>query len=132
VWGEPAREQPARRVLTGPAADPPALAEQLEALAVPIASGVQSFTRSQVARVVLALGLAVAGGALPTGQSITAVRARQGLSNAIGWVAGSAERTGKVVLGLPLALLVVLAIIEFLGRRPAQRPVEATTTTGQP
>jgi hypothetical protein len=32
--------------------------------------------------------------------------------------------TGKVVLGLTLALLVVLAIIEFLGRRPAQEPVE--------
>ena len=28
--------------------------------------------------------------------------------------------TGKVVLGLTLALLVVLALIEFLGRRPAQ------------
>jgi hypothetical protein len=81
------------------------------------------------------------------------VRTRQGLSNAIGWVAGGAERagfstgpvgswmyankralrigavaltalalvfwgrpTGKVVLGLTLALLVVLAVIEFLGR----------------
>ena len=32
--------------------------------------------------------------------------------------------TGKVVLGLTLALLVVLAIIEFLGRRPSERPVE--------
>jgi hypothetical protein len=32
--------------------------------------------------------------------------------------------TGKVVLGLTLALLVVLAIIEFLGRRPAQGAVE--------
>jgi hypothetical protein len=38
--------------------------------------------------------------------------------------------TGKVVLGLTLALLVVLALIEFLGRRPAQRAVEAAT--GQP
>jgi hypothetical protein len=35
--------------------------------------------------------------------------------------------TGKVVLGLTLALLVVLAIIEFLGRRPAQEPVEVAT-----
>jgi hypothetical protein len=33
--------------------------------------------------------------------------------------------TGKVVLGLTLALLVVLALIEFLGRRPAQVPVDA-------
>jgi hypothetical protein len=32
--------------------------------------------------------------------------------------------TGKVVLGLTLALLVVLAIIEFLGRRPVQEPVQ--------
>ena len=37
--------------------------------------------------------------------------------------------TGKVVLGLTLALLVVLALIEFLGR-PAHRPVEAAA--GQP
>jgi hypothetical protein len=33
--------------------------------------------------------------------------------------------TGKVVLGLTLALLVVLAIIEFLGRRPRKAPIEA-------
>jgi len=34
--------------------------------------------------------------------------------------------TGKVVLGLTLALLVILAIIEFLGRRPGPAaPVEA-------
>jgi len=33
--------------------------------------------------------------------------------------------TGKVVLGLTLALLVVLALIEFLGRRPPQALVEA-------
>jgi hypothetical protein len=36
--------------------------------------------------------------------------------------------TGKVVLGLTLALLVVLAIIEFLGRRPGQRPGELSTS----
>jgi hypothetical protein len=115
-------------------------------------------------RTVLALGLVVATGAFLSGQSTTAVRTRQGLSNAIGWLAGGAERagfstgpvgswvyankkalrigavalaalalvfwtrpTGKVVLGLTLALLVVLALIEFLGRRPA---VEAAT--GQP
>jgi hypothetical protein len=118
-------------------------------------------------RTVLVLGLVVAAGAFLSGQSVTAVRTRQGLSNAIGWLAGGAERagfstgpvgswvyankkalrigavalaalalvfwgrpTGKVVLGLTLALLVVLALIEFLGRRPAQRPVEAAT--GQP
>jgi hypothetical protein len=103
----------------------------------------------------------VAAGAFLSGRSVTAVRTRQGLSNAIGWLAGGAERagfstgpvgawvyankralrvgavtlaalalvfwgrpTGKVVLGLTLALLVVLAVIEFLGRRPAQGAVE--------
>jgi hypothetical protein len=118
-------------------------------------------------RTVLVLGLVVAAGAFLSGQSVTAVRTRQGLGNAIGWLAGGAERagfstgpvgtwiyankkalriaavalaalalvfwgrpTGKVVLGLTLALLVVLALIEFLGRRPAQRAVEAAT--GQP
>jgi hypothetical protein len=118
-------------------------------------------------RTVLVLGLVVAAGAFLSGQSVTAVRTRQGLSNAIGWLAGGAERagfstgpvgtwvyankkalrigavalaslalvfwgrpTGKVVLGLTLALLVVLALIEFLGRRPTRREVEAAT--GQP
>jgi len=118
-------------------------------------------------RTVLVLGLVVAAGAFLSGQSVTAVRTRQGLSHAIGWLAGGAERagfstgpvgswvyankkalrigavalaalalvfwgrpTGKVVLGLTLALLVVLALIEFLGRRPAHQPVEAAT--GQP
>jgi hypothetical protein len=105
-------------------------------------------------RTILVLALVVAGGAFLTGQSVTAVRARQGLTGAIGWVAGGAERagfstgpvgrwvhankralrvtavaaaalalvfwgrpTGKVVIGLTLALLVALAIIEFLGRQ---------------
>jgi hypothetical protein len=118
-------------------------------------------------RTVLVLALVVAGGAFLSGQSVTAVRTRQGLSHAIGWLAGGAERagfstgpvgswvyankkalrigavalaalalvfwgrpTGKVVLGLTLALLVVLALIEFLGRRPAQPAVEAAA--GQP
>ena len=118
-------------------------------------------------RTILVLGLVVAAAAFLTGQSVTAVRTRQGLSNAIGWVAGGAERagfstgpvgtwvyankkalrigavvlaalalvfwtrpTGKVVIGLTVALLVVLAIIEFLGRRPAQPAVEVST--GQP
>jgi hypothetical protein len=40
--------------------------------------------------------------------------------------------TGKVVLGLTLALLVVLAIIEFLGRRPAAGPVEVAAAGGPP
>jgi len=35
------------------------------------------------------------------------------------------QPTGKVVLGLTLALLGVLALIEFLGRRPADTRVEA-------
>jgi hypothetical protein len=109
-------------------------------------------------RSVLVLALVVAAGAFLSGRSVTAVRTREGLSHAIGWLSGGAERagfstgpvgtwvygnkkvlriaavvlaalalvfwtrpTGKVVLGLTLALLVVLAIIEFLGRpaRPA-------------
>jgi hypothetical protein len=107
----------------------------------------------------------VAAGAFLTGRSVTAVRTRQGLSNAIGWLAGGAERagfstgpvgswvyankralrvgavtlaalalvfwgrpTGKVVLGLTLALLVVLAVIEFLGRPPGRRTGELSTS----
>ena len=116
-------------------------------------------------RTVLVLALVVAAGAFLSGQSVTAVRTREGLSNAIGWLSGGAERagfstgpvgtwvyankkvlrigavalaalalvfwgrpTGKVVLGLTLALLVVLALIEFLGRRPAQVPVDAAAS----
>jgi hypothetical protein len=108
-------------------------------------------------RTVLVLALVVAAGAFLTGTSVTAVRSRQSLARAIGWLQGGAEHaglrtgpvgtwvgahkralrigavvvaalalvfwsrpTGKVVIGLTLALLVVLAIIEFLGR-----PVEA-------
>jgi hypothetical protein len=108
-------------------------------------------------RTILVLALVVAAGAFLTGQSVTAVRSRQSLARAIGWLQGSAEHaglrtgpvgtwvgahkralrigavvlaalalvfwsrpTGKVVIGLALALLVALAIIEFLGR-----PVEA-------
>jgi hypothetical protein len=104
-------------------------------------------------RTILVLGLVVAAGAFLTGQSVTAVRTRQTLTRAIGWLQGSAEQaglrtgpvgtwvhankpalriaavalaalalvfwgrpTGKVVIGLTLALLVVLAIIEFLAR----------------
>ena len=116
-------------------------------------------------RTILVLALVVAAGAFLSGQSVTAVRTREGLSNAIGWLSGGAERagfstgpvgtwvyankkvlrigavalaalalvfwgrpTGKVVLGLTLALLVVLALIEFLGRRPAQVPVDAAAS----
>jgi hypothetical protein len=122
-------------------------------------------------RTILVLALVVAAGAFLTGQSVTAVRTRQGLGHAIGWLQGGAERagfstgpvgawvyankralrigavtlaalalvfwgrpTGKVVLGLTLALLVVLAVIEFLGRRPGpgQEPVEATASSSPP
>jgi len=40
--------------------------------------------------------------------------------------------TGKVVLGLTLALLVVLAVIEFLGRGPARRPAAALSAPPPP
>jgi hypothetical protein len=118
-------------------------------------------------RTVLVLALVVAAGAFLSGQSVTAVRTRESLSHAIGWLAGGAERagfstgpvgawvyankkvlriaavalaalalvfwgrpTGKVVLGLTLALLVVLAIIEFLGR-PARPAAEVDIAAGQ-
>jgi hypothetical protein len=114
-------------------------------------------------RTVLVLALIVAAGAFLTGQSATAVRTRQGLTRAIGWLRGTADHaglrtgpvgtwvdankralriaavavaalmlvfwdrpTGKVVLGLTLALLFVLAVIEFLGR-PAHRAEAAST-----
>jgi hypothetical protein len=115
-------------------------------------------------RTVLVLGLVVAAAAFLTGQSVTAVRTRQGLAQAIGWLRGGAEQaglrtgpvgawvyrnrralrigavvvaslalvfwgrpTGKVVIGLTLALLVALAIIELLAR-PPQPAVEVSTT----
>jgi hypothetical protein len=115
-------------------------------------------------RTILVLSLVVAGGAFLSGQSVTAVRTRQGLTGAVGWLQGSAEQagwrtgpvgtwvdankrvlrigavaaaalalvfwgrpTGKVVLGLTLALLVVLALIEFLGR-PGHRTGEVSTS----
>ena len=120
-------------------------------------------------RTVLVLGLVVAAGAFLSGPSVTAVRARQGLTGAIGWLAGGAERagfstgpvgtwvqankralritavavaalalvfwgrpTGKVVLGLTLALLIGLAIIEFLGRGAARRPPPALSAPAPP
>jgi hypothetical protein len=117
-------------------------------------------------RTILVLALVVAGGAFLTGRSVTAVRTRQGLAGAIGWLQGSAEHaglrtgpvgtwvgankralrvtavaaaalalvfwgrpTGKVVLGLTLALLIALAIIEFLGR-PSPREGEVSNLSG--
>ena len=114
-------------------------------------------------RTVLVLGLVVAAGAFLTGPSVTAVRTRQSLAGAIGWLQGSAEHaglrtgpvgtwvhankralrigavvlaalvlvfwerpTGKVVLGITLVLLIVLALIEFLGRPPPRAVAEIT------
>ena len=116
-------------------------------------------------RTVLVLGLVVAAGAFLTGPSVTAVRTRQSLAGAIGWLQGSAEHaglrtgpvgtwvhanrralrigavilaslglvfwdqpTGKVVIGLAAALLIALAIIEFLARAP--QPAPATGNPG--
>ena len=45
-------------------------------------------------RTVLVLGLVIAAGAFLTGQSVTAVRTRQSLKSAIGWLQGSAEQAG--------------------------------------
>jgi riboflavin transporter FmnP len=115
-------------------------------------------------RTILVLGLVVGAGAFLTGPSVTAVRSRQSLAAAIGWLQGSAEHaglrtgpvgtwvgahkralrigavvaaslalvfwnrpTGKVVIGLALAVLVVLAIIEFLARPP--EPAVGISTT---
>jgi hypothetical protein len=115
-------------------------------------------------RTVFVLGLVVAAGAFLTGPSITAARARQGVTDGIGWLRRGAEGaglgtgpvgtwvhanrralrigavvlaalalvfwsrpTGKVVIGLALVLLVVLAAIEFLAR-PGQDVVERSAT----
>jgi hypothetical protein len=45
-------------------------------------------------RTILVLALVVAAGTFLSGSSVTAVRTRQGLAGAIGWLAGSAERAG--------------------------------------
>src|SRR5829696_9522875 len=42
-------------------------------------------------RMVLVLALVVGAGAFVSGSSVTAVRARQGVTRAIGWLQGSAE-----------------------------------------
>jgi hypothetical protein len=104
-------------------------------------------------RTILVLSLMVAAGGYLSGRSVTAVRTRQGVGRAIASLQGGAEQvgfragpvggwahahkrtlvfwgqpTGKVVLGLTLALLVVLAVIEFLGRPPGRRPGELSTS----
>jgi hypothetical protein len=116
-------------------------------------------------RTILVLALVVAAGAFLTGQSVTAVRTRQGLAGAIAWLRGGADQagfgtgpvgtwidtnkrvlrvgavvvaalalvfwgrpTGKVVLGLTLALLAALAVIEFLGR-PGPRAGAVSTNS---
>ena len=121
-------------------------------------------------RTVLVFGLVIALAAFFTGRSITAVRARAGVSKGIGWMRGGAESvgfrtgpvgawvyrykrvlwiaviaiaalvlvfwdqpTGRVIIGLTLAVLVALVIIEFLGRPPtlaAPEPSEPESPTG--
>jgi len=118
-------------------------------------------------RTVLVFGLILALAAFFTGRSVTAVRARAGVTRGIAWLQGGAEKagfrtgpvgawvytykrvlriaviaiaalvlvfwdqpTGKVIIGITLCVLVVLAIIEFLGRPPspaAPEPVELQT-----
>jgi hypothetical protein len=107
-------------------------------------------------RTVLVFGLVIALAGFFTGRSVTAVRARAGVSKGIGWLRGGAEQagfrtgpvgawvytykkvlwiaviaiaalvlvfwdqpTGRVIIGLTLAVLVALVIIEFLGRPPS-------------
>ena len=112
-------------------------------------------------RTVLVFGLVIALAGFFAGRSVTAVRARGGLTRGIGWLRGGAERaglrtgavgawvytykrvlriaviaisalvlvfwdqpTGKVIIGITLCALVVLVIIEFLGRPPSPTPIE--------
>jgi hypothetical protein len=83
-------------------------------------------------RAVLVLGLVVAAGAFLTGPSDTAVRTRQGLAHAVGWLQGSAEgaglRTGPVggwvydhrrVLRIGAVVLASLALV-FWASPPAR------------
>jgi hypothetical protein len=118
-------------------------------------------------RTVLVFGLVIALAGFFTGRSITAVRARAGVSKGIGWLRGGAESvgfrtgpvgawvyrykrvlwiaviaiaalvlvfwdqpTGRVIIGLTLAVLVALVIIEFLGRPPT--PAEPELSEPEP
>jgi len=123
-------------------------------------------------RTILVFGLVIALAGFFTGRSVTAVRARAGLSRGIACLRGGAEKagfrtgpvgawvysykrvlriaviaiaalvlvfwdqpTGKVIIGITLVVLVVLAIIEFLGRPPspaAPEPPEAETPAATP
>jgi hypothetical protein len=120
-------------------------------------------------RTVLVFGLVIALAGFFMGRSVTAVRARAGLKAGIAWfrtgpvgawvytykrvlriavIAVAAlvlvfwdQPTGKVIIVIALCVLVVLAIIEFLGRPPspaapevaeAESPVVAPETTESP
>jgi|tagenome__1003787_1003787.scaffolds.fasta_scaffold20962019_3 hypothetical protein len=121
-------------------------------------------------RTVLVFGLIVALAGFFMGRSVTAVRARAGLSKGIAWLRGGAEKagfrtgpvgawvytykrvlwiaviaiaalvlvfwdqpTGKVIVGITLCVLVVLVIIEFLGRPPSPAALETVASeTAEP
>jgi hypothetical protein len=120
-------------------------------------------------RTVLVFGLVLALAGFFTGRSITAVRARAGVSKGIGWLRGGAESvgfrtgpvgawvyrykrvlwiaviaiaalvlvfwdqpTGRVIIGLTLAVLVALVIIEFLGRPPTPATPEPSEPPSEP
>jgi hypothetical protein len=89
-------------------------------------------------RSVLVLALVVAAGAFLTGGSVTAVRARQGLGGAIGWLQGSAEqagfRTGPVGVwvhghkrALRIAAVVLAALALVFWDRPTGKVVLGLT-----
>jgi hypothetical protein len=89
-------------------------------------------------RTILVLALVVAAGAFLTGGSVTAVRARQGLGGAIGWLQGSAEqagfRTGPVGVwvhghkrALRIAAVVLAALALVFWDRPTGKVVLGLT-----
>jgi len=72
-------------------------------------------------RTILVVGLVVAAGAFLTGQSVTAVRARQSLAGGIGWLRGGAEQAGlRTGPG------------RHLGGSPQARPPHRRGRSGQP